>query len=117
MKGVWRTTELFSSKLKESKKSRKEWEKKEEKERLPGRGAKGGREKGGRGEGRGVEGEKELGEREGEEKWFVPPLILIHWAEKEDEKIPRDVGDVIRSYFVPLILIPTTFQFPELPNC
>ncbi|KAJ3928293.1 MAG: SAC3/GANP/Nin1/mts3/eIF-3 p25 family-domain-containing protein [Lentinula lateritia] len=32
------------------------------------------------------------------EKWFIPSLILIHWAETEEEEIPRDLGDVISRY-------------------
>ncbi|KAJ3898792.1 hypothetical protein F5879DRAFT_1005617, partial [Lentinula edodes] len=50
--------------------------------------------------------EREFGEDEGNEedegkdaeKWFIPSLILIHWAEKEDEEIPRDVVDLISLY-------------------
>ncbi|KAJ3845935.1 hypothetical protein EV368DRAFT_70314, partial [Lentinula lateritia] len=50
--------------------------------------------------------EEEREEEEGEEfrkekrevKWFVPSLMLIHWAENEGEAIPKDVGDLISRY-------------------
>ncbi|KAJ4492328.1 SAC3/GANP/Nin1/mts3/eIF-3 p25 family-domain-containing protein [Lentinula lateritia] len=58
------------------------------------------------------------------EKWFIPSLILIHWAETEEEEIPRDLGDVISRYTqspppnstLPQTTLPTSLHSPPTPS-